>query len=67
MICTVCKKHATFEHTVFKGMNPVKVTLCSECSQKTGAEEHLAAIKGAAHGDAKHAAIDAFLKAVGKG
>ncbi len=66
MICIVCKKHASFAHTIFKGTIPVKVTLCPDCVQKTGAEEHLVSIKNAAHGDAKHVAIDAFLKAVGK-
>ena len=66
MICIVCKKHASFEHTIFKGTSPVRVTLCPECVQKTGAETHLSAIKSATHGDAKHAAVDAFLKAVGR-
>jgi hypothetical protein len=66
MICIVCKKHASFEHTIFRGTSPVRVTLCPDCVQKTGAETHLAAMKGAADRDAKHAAADAFLKAVGK-
>jgi protein-arginine kinase activator protein McsA len=66
MICTLCKKHASFEHTVFRGTNAVKVGLCPECSQKVGADNHLEAIRTAAHGDAKHAAVEAFLKAVGK-
>jgi len=66
MICIVCRKHATFEHTVFKGTSPVRVTLCQECSGKVGADAHLEKIKTAAKGDAKHAAVDEFLKAVGK-
>jgi len=66
MICIVCKKHASFDHTFFKGPTPVKVSLCPECVQKTGADDHLAAIKGAADRNAKHAAVDAFLKAVGR-
>jgi len=66
MICIVCKKHASFEHTLFKGTSPVQVCLCPECVQKTGAETHLAAIKGAADRNAKHAAVDAFLKVVGR-
>jgi hypothetical protein len=66
MICIVCKKHATFDHTLFKGASPVKVALCPECVAKTGAETHLAAIKGAADRNARHAAVDAFLKVVGR-
>ena len=66
MICIVCKKHATFDHTVFRGPSPVKVTLCGECSDKTGAEGLLAKIKTAPDKPAKHAAVDEFLKAVGR-
>ena len=66
MICIVCHKHATFDHTVFKGTSPVRVSLCPDCTQKTGAETHLAAMKGAADRAAKHAAAEAFLKAVGR-
>jgi len=62
----VCHKHATFDHTVFRGPSPVKVTLCGECSTKTGAESHIAKIKGAADKTAKHAAVDEFLKSVGR-
>jgi hypothetical protein len=66
MICMVCKKHASFEHTMFRGPSPVRVTLCDECKGKTGAEAHLAKIKGSADRPAKHAAVEEFLKAVGK-
>ena len=66
MICNVCRKHATFEHSVFQGLSPVKVSLCPECSTSIGADEHLASIKNAPDKAAKHAAVDAFLKAVGK-
>lgn len=66
MICIVCKKHATFEHTVFKGPSPVKVTLCPECTAKTGAEGHIAAMKAATDKAGKHAATEALLKAVGR-
>jgi len=66
MICIVCHKHATFEHTVFKGTSPVKVSLCPECTAKTGAEGHLAAMKSATDKAGKHAATDALLKAVGR-
>jgi len=66
MICILCHKHATFEHTVFKGASPVKVTLCPECTTKTGAEGHVAAMKTAADKPAKHAAAEALLKAVGR-
>jgi hypothetical protein len=67
VICGICKKHASFEHTVFKGMSPVKVTLCPECAQKAGAEAHIEKIKSTKDKAAKHAAVDEFLKAVGKG
>jgi uncharacterized protein YlaI len=67
VICIVCKKHATFEHTIFKGTSPVKVCLCPECTEKSGAEAHIAKIKGTHDKAAKHAAVDEFLKAVGKG
>jgi len=66
MICIVCKKHATFEHTVFKGPSPIRVSLCPECTEKTGAEAHIAAMKAATDKVAKHAASDALLKAVGR-
>jgi len=66
MICNVCKKHANFEHTVFRGISPVKVTLCGECSTRTGAEAFLAKIKDAPDKPSKHAAVDEFLKAVGR-
>jgi len=64
MICIRCKKHATFEHTVFQGTTAHRVTLCPDCASGTGAEDHLARIKGAADRNAKHAAVDEFLKAV---
>ncbi len=64
MICMVCKKHASFDHTLFQGTNPVPVRLCPDCSSKVGAEDHLAKIKGAADKTAKRAAVDAFIAAV---
>ncbi len=64
MICIRCKKHATFNKTVFQGTNPVKVTLCPDCTTSTGAETLMANIKGAPDRQAKHQAVDAFLKAV---
>ena len=69
MICAVCRKHATFEHVLFRGASPVKVGLCPECGTKVGAENHLATIKAAhdSHDKPAHqAAVEAFLKAVGK-
>lgn len=66
MICIVCKKHATFDHTFFRGPTPHKVTLCGECETKTGAHDHIAKIKGAPDKAAKHAAVEEFLKAVGR-
>jgi len=66
MICILCKKHATFEHTVFKGPMPHRVTLCGECSTTTGAQGHVDRIKSAADKTAKHAAVDEFLKSVGR-
>jgi hypothetical protein len=62
----MCDQHGTFEHTVFQGMKPIKVRLCASCAGKVGADQHLAKIKGAADHAAKAAAVDAFLKAVGK-
>ena len=66
MICMVCHKHASFEHTMFRGPSPVRVVLCPECTTKTGAEGHLEKIKGSTDKTAKHAAVEEFLKAVGK-
>ena len=66
MICIVCRKHATFDHTLFRGASPVHVTLCGECATKTGADGHLEKIKSSADKTAKHAAVDEFLKAVGR-
>lgn len=66
MRCTMCGGHATLNQTVFKGTAPTTVRLCDPCAQKVDAREHLAAIKGAPDHSAKTAAIDRFLKAVGK-
>jgi hypothetical protein len=65
-ICMVCHKPASFMHTVFKGMTPLKIALCPECTTKTQAEEHVAAMKATTDKAAKHAAMEALLKAVGK-
>lgn len=66
MICIKCKKHATFDHTVFQGTTPVRVTLCTGCEAETNAQVLFSSIKGAPDKAAKHAAVDNFLKAVGK-
>ncbi len=66
MICNICKKHATFEHAVFRGMTPIRVTLCPECTTKTGASAIVERIKAAPDRAAKHAAAEELLKAVGK-
>ena len=66
MICIVCRKHATFDHTLFRGASPVHVTLCPECTTKTGADGHLAKIKATVDKTARHAVVEEFLKAVGK-
>jgi hypothetical protein len=66
MICTVCKKHATEEHTVFRGTSPVTLKLCAECSAAKGVGTQLAAIKGTHDKAAKAAAVDALLLSVGK-
>ncbi|MGQ0615094.1 MAG: hypothetical protein ACT4PV_15285 [Planctomycetaceae bacterium] len=66
MHCNMCKTHATFEHTFFRGTEPVKVHLCSECMRKVDAQGHVSKIKSATDKTAKRAAVDAFLKMVGK-
>lgn len=66
MKCNLCNQHATFEHTVFQGTTPTRVRLCAPCAGKVGAEQHLAKIKGAPDHSAKLAAVEAFLRAVGK-
>ena len=65
MRCVICKDHATFEHTVFKGTEPVKVRLCDACASKVEAEKHLSLIKDAPDHSAKNAAVEGFLKIVG--
>ena len=66
MRCFLCSGHATFEHTVFQGTAPVKVRLCESCAEKIDADNHLSAIKAAPDHAAKTAAVESFLKAVGK-
>lgn len=66
MRCIMCGGHATFTHTVFKGTSPHKVNLCDPCTQKAQATEHMAKIKAAPDRDAKSAAVDQFLKVLGK-
>ena len=66
MRCIMCGNHATFTHTLFKGTAPVKVNLCEPCVQKAHANDHMAKIKAAPDHAAKGAAVDSFLKAVGK-
>jgi sulfur relay (sulfurtransferase) complex TusBCD TusD component (DsrE family) len=66
MICNVCKKHATEEHTVFRGTSPVTLKLCAECSAARGVAGHLATIKGTHDKAAKAAAVEALLHSVGK-
>lgn len=67
MRCILCGSHATFTHTVFKGTTPHKVNLCDPCSQKAQAADHMAKIKAASDKNAKGAAVDEFLKVLGKG
>jgi hypothetical protein len=66
MRCIMCGGHANFEHTVFRGTNPVKIRLCDPCAQKAQASDHLAKIKAAPDHAAKTAAVEQFLKVVGK-
>ena len=66
MRCILCNDHATFEHTVFQGTVPVKVRLCEPCAEKIDADHHLSTIKAAPDHAAKNAAVESFLKAVGK-
>ena len=62
MLCMMCRGHATFSHTVFKGTSPTTVKLCPDCADKVRAEEHLRKIKEAVGHDAKTAAVDTFLQ-----
>jgi protein-arginine kinase activator protein McsA len=66
MRCVMCGGHATFLHTIFEGANPHKVNLCDPCAQKAQANEHMAKIKAAPDREAKSAAVQDFLKAIGK-
>jgi protein-arginine kinase activator protein McsA len=66
MICSVCHKHATLEHTLWQGTVPHQVKLCADCNTKVGGDDHIARIKSAGDKTAKKAAVEAFLKAVGK-
>jgi hypothetical protein len=66
MRCILCGGHATFTHTLFKGSTPHKVNLCDPCAQKSQARDHLAKIKAAPDHATKGAAVDQFLKALGK-
>lgn len=65
MLCMMCRGHATFSHTVFRGTSPTTVKLCHDCAEKIRAEEHLQKIKAAA-GEAKSAAVDEFLHELGR-
>ncbi len=67
MRCILCGGHATFTHTLFKGTTPHKVNLCEPCTQKAQANDHLAKIKAAHDHASKGAAVDQFLKVLGKG
>jgi hypothetical protein len=67
MRCTMCGGHATFDHTVFQGTTPIKVRLCDGCAQKASATDHMAKIKAAPDRAAKAAAVELFLKVLGKG
>jgi hypothetical protein len=62
----MCGGHATFNQTVFKGTTPYKVNLCDPCAQKSQATEHMAQIKAAPDKTAKGAAVEQFLKVLGK-
>ena len=66
MLCMMCRGHATFSHTVFKGTAATTVKLCHECAEKVRADEYLSRIKGAADHDEKTAAVDEFLQAIGQ-
>jgi protein-arginine kinase activator protein McsA len=66
MRCILCGNHATFTHTLFKGTTPHKVNLCDPCAQKAQAADHMAKIKAASDHAAKGAAVETFLKALGK-
>lgn len=67
MRCIMCGAHATFIHTLFKGTTPHKVNLCDPCAQKSQANDHMAKIKATHDKDAKGAAVESFLRALGKG
>lgn len=66
MHCDLCRNHATWEHTVFRGAQPVKVHLCDSHKAQVRPEDQLAKIKSIQDKAAKQAAVDAFLAAVGK-
>jgi protein-arginine kinase activator protein McsA len=66
MRCTMCGGHATLDQTVFQGPTPIRVRLCEACAQKANANDHLAKIKAAHDKATKAAAVDQFLKVIGK-
>jgi hypothetical protein len=62
----MCRGTAGFKSTVFRGTVPTTVKLCNDCASKIRAEEHMQKIKAAIGHDAKMAAVDEFLTAVGQ-
>jgi len=66
MRCIMCGGHATFNQTIFKGAAAFPVRLCEACAGKARATEHMAKIKGAQDHATKTAAVEEFLKDVGK-
>jgi len=66
MHCDLCRNHATWEQTVFRGTQPVKVHLCETHKAQVQPEDQLAKIKGLQDKAAKLAAMDAFLASLGK-
>jgi len=65
MPCVMCQQTATFKSTVFRGTEPKTIKLCRNCADKVRAEDRLKQIKESVGHDAKMAAVDDFLGALG--
>jgi protein-arginine kinase activator protein McsA len=67
MLCDSCRKgHATYEHPIFVGTKMVRVHLCNDCFTSKNAETHLNKIKTTKDHVQKTAAVEEFLKVIGK-
>lgn len=66
MRCIICSNHAVFDRTVFQGTKATAVRLCGDCAAKVRAEEHMSAIKAAPDHPTKTAAVEEFLRELGR-